>query len=172
MITLKKIIPAGLLFSGLILITAQSQAACVITSSGNVTMGTISSMTLAEQGTQSNQFSAGLRCEGFSLAALNTTYLMYRVDQIPVNYTNSVTDESLTVSYLDTNNKAIGVGKEIDMSTFSLLNFLTSLLGLMVHYHFMPKLIQGKMFLQGDIQRTNLLKSNGIILYLSLHLWG
>lgn len=134
MITLKKIIPASLLFSGLILITAQNQAACVITSSGNVTMGTISSMTLAEQGTQSNQFSAGLRCEGFSLAALNTTYLMYRVDQIPVNYTNSGTGESLTVSYLDTNNKAIGVGKEIDMSTFSLLNFFTGPNGALPFY--------------------------------------
>ena len=100
MITLKKIIPASLLFSGLILLTAQSQAQCVITSSGNVTMGAISSMTLAEQGTQSNQFSAGLRCEGFSLAALNNTYLKYRVDQMPVSYKNAGTGEVLTVDYL------------------------------------------------------------------------
>ena len=134
MITLKKIIPAGLLFSGLILITAQSQAACVITSSGNVTMGAISSMTLAEQGTQSNQFSAGLRCEGFSLALANMTYLKYRVDQMPINYINSGTGESLTVDYLDTNNKAIGLGKEVDMSAFSLLNFFTGPNGALPFY--------------------------------------
>jgi spore coat protein U-like protein len=134
MITLKKIIPASLLFSGLILITAQSQAACVITSSGNVTMGAISSMTLAEQGTQSNQFSAGLRCEGFSLALANMTYLKYRVDQMPVNYINSGTSESLTVDYLDTNNKAIGLGKEVDMSSFSLLNFFTGPNGALPFY--------------------------------------
>lgn len=134
MITLKNLIPAGLLFSGLILLTAQSQAQCVITSSGNVTMGTISSMALAENGTQSNQFSAGLRCEGFSLAALNNTYLKYRVDQMPVSYKNAGTGEVLTVDYLDTNNKAISLGKEIDMSSFSLLNFFTGPNGALPFY--------------------------------------
>ncbi|WP_327858331.1 spore coat U domain-containing protein [Acinetobacter guillouiae] len=124
MITLKKIIPAGLLFPGLILIAAQSQAACVITSSGNVSMGTISSMTLTEQGTQSNQFRAGLACT--SLATLATTsYIKYRVDQMPVNYINSATGERLIVNYLDTNDKAIGLGNEVDMSSFSLINLFS-----------------------------------------------
>lgn len=134
MITLKNLIPAGLLFSGLILLTAQSQAVCVITSSGNVTMGAISSMTLAEQGTQSNQFSAGLRCEGFSLAALNNTYLKYRVDQMPVSYKNAGTGEVLTVDYLDTNNKAISLGKEVDMSSFTIINFFTGPNGALPFY--------------------------------------
>ena len=124
MITLKKIIPAGLLFSGLILIAAQSQAACVITSSGNVTMGTISSMTLAEQGTQSNQFRAGLACT--SLATLATTsYIKYRVDQMPVNYINSVTGERLIVNYLDTADNPISLGKEVELGGFSLINLFS-----------------------------------------------
>ena len=134
MITLKKLMPAGLLFSGLILLTAQSQAACVITSSGNVSMGTISSMTLTEQGTKSHQFSAGLRCEGFSMAFANMTYLKYRVDQIPDNYVNSLTGETLFVNYLDTNNQAIGLGKEIDMSTFTLLKIFSGVDGSLPFY--------------------------------------
>ncbi|MCT9977805.1 spore coat U domain-containing protein [Acinetobacter sp. I-MWF] len=134
MITLKKIIPAGLLFSGLILITAQSQADCFITSSGNVSMGTISSMTLTEQGTKSHQFSAGLRCDGFSLAFANMTYLKYRVNQIPDNYVNSLTGETLIVNYLDTNNQAISLGKEIDMSTFTLLKIFSGVDGSLPFY--------------------------------------
>lgn len=124
MITLKKIIPASLLFSGLILITAQSQAACVITSSGKVTMGTISSMTLAEQGTQSNQFKAGLACTAFATFA-TTNYIKYRVDQMPVSYKNAGTGEVLTVDYLDNANAAINLGKEVDIGGFSLINLFS-----------------------------------------------
>ncbi|MEK5782585.1 hypothetical protein VXE43_21885, partial [Acinetobacter baumannii] len=65
MITLKKIIPAGLLFSGFILISAQSQADCSVNSSGNVSIGKVPSITLTENGVQSSQFSAGLSCSGF-----------------------------------------------------------------------------------------------------------
>lgn len=124
MITLKKIIPASLLFSVLILITVQSQAQCIITSSGNVTMGTISSITLAEQGTQSNQFSAGLACTSF-LTVATTSYIKYRVDQMPVSYKNAGTGEVLTVDYLDTNNKAISLGKEVELGGFSLINLFS-----------------------------------------------
>jgi len=123
MIMLKKIIPAGLLFSGLILINAQSHAECDVNSSGKVSMGQVPSITLAESGVASNQFSAGLKCEGFSLAFANITYLKYRVDQIPVNYINSVTGERLTINYLDTNKNPINLGKEVEMNTFSLVNF-------------------------------------------------
>lgn len=125
MITLKKIIPAGLLFSGLILITAQSQADCSVNSSGNVSISKVPSIALAESGVQSSQFSAGLSCSGFSLAALNNTYLKYRVDQMPINYINSVTGERLTVNYLDTNSNPITIGKEKDMSTFTIINLFT-----------------------------------------------
>lgn len=124
MITLKKILPAGLLFSGLILIAAQSQAECIITSSGKVSMGTISSMTLTEQGTQSNQFSAGLACTSFATLA-TTSYIKYRVDQMPVNYKNAGTGETLTVNYLDTNNQTISQGREVDISSFSLINLFS-----------------------------------------------
>lgn len=134
MITLKKIIPAGLLCAGLLLITAQSQADCFITSSGTVSMGTISSMTLLEQGTQSNQFSAGLRCDGFSMAFANMTYLKYRVDQMPVSYINNGTGETLTVNYLDTNSKAISQGNEVDMSTFTLLKIFSGVDGSLPFY--------------------------------------
>lgn len=124
MITLKKILPAGLLFSGLILIAAQSQAECIITSSGKVSMGTISSMTLTEQGTQSNQFSAGLACTSFATLA-TTSYIKYRVDQMPVNYKNAGTGETLKVNYLDTNNQTISQGREVDISSFSLINLFS-----------------------------------------------
>lgn len=134
MITLKKIIPAGLLFSGLILITAQSYADCNVNSSGNVSIAKISSITLNESGVQSTQFSSGLACRGFSLAALNTTYLKYRVDQMPVNYINSVTGERLTVNYLDTNNNPINVGQERDMSSFTIINFFTGADGSLPFY--------------------------------------
>lgn len=125
MITLKKIIPAGLLCAGLILIAAQSQADCNVNSSGNVSIGKVPSITLAENGVQSSQFSAGLSCSGFSLAFANMTYLKYRVDQIPANYINSATGERLTVNYLDTNDKVIARGNEVDMSTFTIVNFFT-----------------------------------------------
>lgn len=125
MITLKKIIPAGLLFSGLILITAQSYADCSVNSSGNISIGKVPSITLAENGVQSEQFSAGLSCSGFSLAALNITYLKYRVDQMPANYINSVTGERLNVNYLDTNSNPITVGQERDLSSFTIINFFT-----------------------------------------------
>jgi len=134
MITLKKIIPAGLLFSGLILITAQSYADCSVNSSGNVSIGKVPSITLAENGVQSSQFSAGLSCSGFSLAALNTTYLKYRVDQMPANYINSVTGERLTVNYLDTNSNPITVGQERDMSSFTIINFFTGPNGALPFY--------------------------------------
>lgn len=134
MITFKKIIPAGLLFSGLLLITAQSQADCSVNSSGNVSIGKVPSITLAESGVQSSQFSAGLTCSGFSLAALNTTYLKYRVDQMPVHYINNVTGERLTVNYLDTNSNRITVGQEIDMSSFTIINFFTGPNGALPFY--------------------------------------
>ncbi|WEE40856.1 spore coat U domain-containing protein [Acinetobacter sp. TAC-1] len=125
MITLKKIILAGLLFSGLILITAQSYADCSVNSSGNVSIGKVPSITLAENGVQSSQFSAGLSCGGFSLALANMTYLKYRVDQMPANYINSVTGERLIVNYLDTNSNPINVGQERDLSSFTIINFFT-----------------------------------------------
>jgi spore coat protein U-like protein len=134
MITLKKIIPAGLLFSGLILITAQSYADCSVNSSGNVSIGKVPSITLAENGVQSSQFSAGLSCGGFSLAALNTTYLKYRVDQMPINYINSVTGERLIVNYLDTNSNPISVGQERDLSGFTIINFFTGPNGALPFY--------------------------------------
>ncbi|WP_434278005.1 Csu type fimbrial protein [Acinetobacter sp. CE-15] len=122
MITLKKIIPAGLLFSGLILIAAQSYADCNVNSSGNVSIGKVPSITLAESGVQSSQFSAGLSCSGFGLVFSSIYYIKYRVDQMPINYINSVTGERLTVNYLDTKNEAITLGQEVDMSTYSLIN--------------------------------------------------
>ncbi|MFW1747759.1 spore coat protein U domain-containing protein [Acinetobacter guillouiae] len=134
MITLKKIIPAGFLFSGLILITAQSYADCSVNSSGNVSIGKVPSITLAENGVQSSQFSAGLSCGGFSLAALNTTYLKYRVDQMPINYINSVTGERLIVNYLDTNSNPISVGQERDLSGFTIINFFTGPNGALPFY--------------------------------------
>lgn len=134
MITLKKLIPASLLFSGLILITAQSQADCSVNSSGNVSIGKVPSITLAENGVQSSQFSAGLSCGGFSLAALNTTYLKYRVDQMPINYINSVTGERLIVNYLDTNSNPISVGQERDLSGFTIINFFTGPNGALPFY--------------------------------------
>ncbi|MBP2545007.1 Csu type fimbrial protein [Acinetobacter guillouiae] len=134
MITLKKIIPAGLLFSGLILITAQSYADCSVNSSGNVSIGKVPSITLAENGVQSSQFSAGLSCSGFSLALANTTYLKYRVDQMPANYINSVTGERLTVNYLDTNSNPITVGQERDLSSFTIINFFTGPNGALPFY--------------------------------------
>lgn len=134
MITLKKIIPAGLLFSGLILITAQSYADCSVNSSGNVSIGKVPSITLAENGVQSSQFSAGLSCGGFSLALANMTYLKYRVDQMPANYINSVTGERLTVNYLDTNSNPINVGQERDLSSFTIINFFTGPNGALPFY--------------------------------------
>lgn len=134
MITLKKIIPAGFLFSGLILITAQSYADCSVNSSGNVSIGKVPSITLAENGVQSSQFSAGLSCGGFSLALANMTYLKYRVDQMPANYINSVTGERLTVNYLDTNSNPINVGQERDLSSFTIINFFTGPNGALPFY--------------------------------------
>jgi len=124
MITLKKIIPAGLLFSGLILITTQSQADCSVNSSGDVSIGKIPSITLTESGIQSNQFSAGLRCQAFlTFATLN--YIKYRVDQMPVNYINIVTGERLIVNYLDTADNPISLGKEVELGGFSLINLFS-----------------------------------------------
>ncbi|MCS4299132.1 MULTISPECIES: spore coat U domain-containing protein [Acinetobacter] len=125
MITLKKIIPVSLLYTGLMLITVHSYADCNVSSSGNVSIGTIPSIMLAETGIASNQFSAGLNCSGFSLAFANMTYLKYRVDQMPVNYINSVTGERLIVNYLDTNNNPITLGQERDMSSFTIVNFFS-----------------------------------------------
>jgi hypothetical protein len=75
----KKIIPAGLLFSGLILITAQSYADCSVIKCVCPLVRFLPLLCTAENGVQSSQFSAGLSCSGFSLAALNTTYLKYRL---------------------------------------------------------------------------------------------
>ena len=134
MITLKKIIPAGLLFSGLILITAQSYADCSVNSSGNVSIGKVPSITLTENGVQSSQFSAGLSCSGFSLALANMTYLKYRVDQMPINYINSATGERLVVNYLDTNSNPINAGQERDLSTFTIINLFTGPNGELLFY--------------------------------------
>lgn len=124
MITLKKIIPTGLLFSGLILITAQSYADCEVSTSGNTSIGKIPSITLAETGIQSTKFNSGMSCQAF-LTVLTTNYLYYRIDQMPVNYINNATGERITVNYLDTNNNVIKVGSERDLGGFSLVNLFS-----------------------------------------------
>ena len=124
MITLKKIVPTSLLCTGLILITVQSYAECNVSSSGNVSIGTIPSITLAETGIQSNQFSAGLACTSF-LTFATVSYIKYRVDQMPVSYINLVTGERLTVSYLDTNNQVIRLGQEVELGGFSLVSLFS-----------------------------------------------
>lgn len=149
MITLKKIIPAGLLFSGLILITAQSYADCSVNSSGNISIGEVPSITLTENGVQSSQFSAGLSCSGFSLALANMTYLKYRVDQMPINYINSATGERLVVNYLDTNNNPINAGQERDLSTFTIINLFTGPNGELPFY---AKINQGQAVSPGIYQ--------------------
>jgi spore coat protein U-like protein len=111
MITLKKIIPVSLLYTGLMLITVHSYAECDVSTSGNFSIGTIPSITLAEMGIQSNEFNAGLSCSGF-LTILTVSHIKYRVDQMPVNYINNVTGERLTVNYLDSANTPISLGRE------------------------------------------------------------
>jgi spore coat protein U-like protein len=123
-INLKRIYPMGLL-AGSLFVAAQSNAACQVSSDSNYSIGSMSSIALMDTGVASNQFNAGLSCTGFSLAALNTTYLKYKVSQIPESYKNSVTGEQLTVSYLDTNNNPIRINQEVDLSTFTLVNFFS-----------------------------------------------
>lgn len=124
MITLKKIIPVSLLCTGLMLITAQSYAECDVSSSGDDSIGRIPSITLAEIGIQSNEFNAGLSCEAFATFA-TTSYIKYRVDQMPVNYINSVTGETLVMGYVDTSNRAIDTGSESELGGFSLVNLFS-----------------------------------------------
>ncbi|WP_151812375.1 Csu type fimbrial protein [Acinetobacter bereziniae] len=120
----KKIISVGLPLSGLMFIATESQADCNITTSGDVSIGSISSIALNETGIQSNQFSAGLSCQAFAtFATLN--YIKYRVDLMPVNYKNSVTGESLTVNYLDAANNSISLGNEVNLGGFSLINLFS-----------------------------------------------
>ncbi|MGE8531827.1 MAG: spore coat U domain-containing protein [Acinetobacter guillouiae] len=124
MITLKKLIPTGLLFSGLILIAAQSYADCDVSTSGNASIGKIPSITLAETGIKSTKFNAGISCQAF-LTLLTSNYLYYRIDQMPVNYINNATGERLTVNYLDTDNNSITVGSGRDLGGFSLVNLFS-----------------------------------------------
>ncbi|EPG40842.1 Csu type fimbrial protein [Acinetobacter colistiniresistens] len=111
------------LFLSLMSLGSWAHADCNVSSSGNVTIAQIPSIALTESGIQSSQFSAGLQCTGFSLGVGNKTYLKYRVDQMPVNYVNSQTGDTLTANYLDTDNKPITRGREVDMSQTSLINF-------------------------------------------------
>ena len=54
------------------------------------------------------------------LTFLTTSYIKYRIDQMPVNYINSVTGERLAVDYLDTaSNRAIDTGTESELGGFS-----------------------------------------------------
>ncbi|MFT0693436.1 spore coat U domain-containing protein [Acinetobacter bereziniae] len=131
---LKTLIPIGIVLTGFMLISSQSQAICSVNSSGNTSMGNISSISLLENGTQSNQFSAGLSCVGFSLAAANRTYLKYMVSEMPTNFINDQTGEVLIVNYLDINNSPIVVGEERDLSTFSLINIFSSVDGSLPFY--------------------------------------
>ncbi|KAF1024612.1 MAG: hypothetical protein GAK29_02460 [Acinetobacter bereziniae] len=134
MFTFKKIIPPSILVAGLMLISNQSHAVCSINSSGNVSMGNIPSITLMENGTLSNQFSAGLTCVGFSLAAVNRTYLKYMVSDMPTNFVNNMTGETLIVNYLDTSNNPIVIGEERDLSTFSIINIFSTVDGSLPFY--------------------------------------
>ncbi|WP_151798750.1 Csu type fimbrial protein [Acinetobacter bereziniae] len=124
MITLKKIIPVSLLCTGLMLITVHSYAECDVSTSGNVSIGTMPSITLAETGLQSTQFNAGLSCSGF-LTILTVSYIKYRVDQMPVNYINSVNGERITVNYLDTANNPISLGSERELGGLSLIGLFS-----------------------------------------------
>ncbi|MFW1801049.1 spore coat protein U domain-containing protein [Acinetobacter nematophilus] len=124
MLNLKTIFPLGML-TGLLFLTNQSHADCQVNRNGTYSIGSISSINLMDTGVASNQFNAGLSCTGFSLAALNMTYLKYKVSQIPGSYKNSITGEQLYVSYLDTNNNPIRIDQEVDLSSFTILNFFS-----------------------------------------------
>lgn len=123
-INLKRIFPMGLL-AGSLFVAAQSNAACQVSSGSSYSIGSMSSIALMDTGVASNQFNAGLSCTGFSLAALNMTYLKYKVSQIPESYKNTITGEQLYVSYLDTNNNPITINQEVDLSSFTILNFFS-----------------------------------------------
>jgi spore coat protein U-like protein len=124
MITLKKIIPVSLLYTGLMLISVHSYADCNVSTSGNVSIGNIPSITLAETGIQSAKFNAGISCQAF-LTLLTNNYLYYRIDQMPVSYINSVTGERITVNYLDSANNPISVGSGRDLGGFALVNLFS-----------------------------------------------
>lgn len=154
-LNLKTLIPTGIVLTGFMLISSQSQAICSVNSSGNTSMGTISSITLLENGTQSNQFSAGLSCVGFSLAAANRTYLKYMVSEMPTNFINDQTGENLIVNYLDINNNPIVIGAERDLSTFSLLNIFSTVDGSLPFY---AKISSGQSIPPGTYRANTSLK--------------
>lgn len=98
-------------------------ADCKVSTSHNLLATTIPSITLAEQGELSTQFSAGLSCSG--LGAGNKTYLKYQVSQLPLKFVNATLSDSLNVIYLDTNKKLVTLGEEVDLTSFSLINFFS-----------------------------------------------
>lgn len=124
MITLIKIIPVGLLCTGLMLITGQSYADCTLTTSGQEIIGEIPSITLTETGLRSTKFNAGINCQ-VSFTLFTRSYLYYRINEMPLSYTNSMTGEQITVKYLDSANNEISKGSGRDLGGFSLVNLFS-----------------------------------------------
>lgn len=124
MITLKKIIPVGLLCTGLIMTITHSYAECHVSTSGNVSIGKVPSISMTESGIQSSQFNAGLNCQSL-LTIFTTSYIKYKIVEIPKNYINSVTGEQLTVSYLDTSDKPLSDGSERELGGFSIIDIFS-----------------------------------------------
>lgn len=121
MITLRKIIPVCLLFSGLILITAQSKAACTLKSSDSVFLGSIPSFTMTEIGVQSVEFDSGLSCTAVTTAG-RTVYRKYRIEDVPVNFINKSNDDTIRVRFTDHQGKALTSGAENESNYFILVN--------------------------------------------------
>lgn len=107
----------------LLTMSGYSYADCFITNSGNLTLPSIPSIALAESGQEATQFAAGLSCSGLGVG--NTTYLKYKVNQKPASFLNRSTNEKLQINFSDINRNAIQVGREVDLTSFSLLNFFS-----------------------------------------------
>jgi len=108
---------------GSILVHTELYADCKVSSGHHILTATTPSITLAELGELSTQFSAGLSCSG--LGAGNKTYLKYQVSRLPLKFVNEAVTDSLNVVYLDTNKQLVTLGEEVDMSGFSLINFFS-----------------------------------------------
>lgn len=126
------------LFFTLLVYNTLSYAECQTTSTGQVEIIKTPSISLAEKGVGQTQFAAGLNCTGLGVGLVSTTYLKYRVNNLPKGLVNQRTGEVIKVAYSDLDKNPIAQGKEVDLSRMNLLTLFTGSEGHVQFYATIP----------------------------------
>ncbi len=112
-----------------LLASGYTAAACKVTQGGESLLLSVPSISLYENGQESKELNSGLACTGLNLSLLSDFKVKYRVELLPIYFTNRLTGDKLYVNYKDFHGHDLAEGETVDLSQFKILNFFTGTKG-------------------------------------------